>query len=107
MHAEARPRSSRADITWQIPNHVHFKTRQVHKLGVYKLKFGPSYKLKTGPSFFIVFPIFIVFFGVCLEAQIVSHCVKIVFLQNFGDVKNEVFEKKIAFFVFSFFMLEK
>ena len=36
-----------------------------------------------------------------------SHCAKIVFLQNFGDVKNEVFEKKIAFFVFSFFMLEK
>ena len=26
---------------------------------------------------------------------------------NFGDVKNEVFEKKIAFFVFVFFMLEK
>ena len=36
-----------------------------------------------------------------------SHCAKIVFLQNLGDVKNEVFEKKIAFFVFSFFMLEK
>ena len=31
-----------------------------------------------------------------------SHCAKIVFLQNFGDVKNEVFEKKIAFFVFPF-----
>ena len=29
-----------------------------------------------------------------------SQCVKIVFLQNFGFVKNEVFEKKIAFFVF-------
>ena len=29
------------------------------------------------------------------------------FLQNLGDVKNEVFEKKIAFFVFVFFMLEK
>ena len=34
--------------------------------------------------------------------MVVSHCAKIVFLQNFGDVKNEVFEKKIAFFVFSF-----
>ena len=32
-----------------------------------------------------------------------SHCAKIVFLQNFGDVKNEVFEKKIAFFVFFLF----
>ena len=32
-----------------------------------------------------------------------QQCVKIVFLQNFGDVKNEVFEKKIAFFVFFLF----
>ena len=32
-----------------------------------------------------------------------SHCAKIVFLQNFGDVKNEVFDKKIAFFELSFF----
>ena len=31
-----------------------------------------------------------------------SHCAKIVFLQNLGDVKNEVFKKKIAFFVFVF-----
>ena len=37
-----------------------------------------------------------------LETQIVSQCVKIVFLQNFGFTKNEVFEKKIAFFVFVF-----
>ena len=42
------------------------------------------------------------FFGI-LETQIVQQCVKIVFLQNFGDVKNEVFEKKIAFFVFFLF----
>ena len=41
-----------------------------------------------------------------MRAQIVSHCAKIVFLQNFGDVKNEVFEKKIAFFVFSFYVGE-
>ena len=45
-------------------------------------------------------------FWAFLETQIVQQCVKIVFLQNLGDVKNEVFEKKIAFFVFSFFMLE-
>ena len=42
-----------------------------------------------------------------LKTQIVSHCAKIVFLQKFGDVKNEVFEKKIAFFVFVLFMFEK
>ena len=45
------------------------------------------------------------FFGHFLETQIVQQCVKIAFLQNFGDVKNEVFEKKIAFFVFSFFFV--
>ena len=37
--------------------------------------------------------------------HIVSHCAKILFLQNFGDVKNEVFEKKIAFFVLCFFFV--
>ena len=37
-----------------------------------------------------------------MKTQIVSHCAKIVFLQNFGDVKNEVFEKQSAFFVFVF-----
>ena len=72
-------------------------------MGVLKLKTGPSLKLKTGPSCFTVFPHFYSVLGVFLKTQIVSHCAKIVFLQNFGDVKNEVFEKKIAFFVFVFF----
>ena len=35
-----------------------------------------------------------------------SICAKTVFSQNCRDVKNEVFEKKIAFFVFVFSMLE-
>ena len=80
----------------------------VQDLGVLKLKSGPSLKLKSGPSFFfsLVSPFYSVFWAF-LETQIVQQCVKIVFLQNLGDVKNEVFEKKIAFFVFSFFMLEK
>ena len=52
--------------------------------------------------FFAVFPQFYSVLGAFLETQIVQQCVKIVFLQNLGDVKNEVFEKKIAFFVFSF-----
>ena len=77
-------------------------------MGVLKLKTGPSLKLKTGPSFFFtVFPQFYSVLGAFLETQIVQQCVKIVFLQNLGDVKNEVFEKKIPFFVFSLFMLEK
>ena len=57
--------------------------------------------------FSLFFPHFYSVFWAFLETQIVQQCVKIVFLQNLGDVKNEVFEKKIAFFVFSFFMLEK
>ena len=75
-------------------------------MGFLALKTGPSLVLKTGPSFFAVFPQFYSVFWAFLETQIVQQCVKIVFLQNLGDVKNEVFEKKIAFFVFSFFMLE-
>ena len=75
----------------------------VQDLGVLKLKSGPSLKLRSGPSFFFhCFPHFYSVFWAFLETQIVQQCVKIVFLQNFGDVKNEVFEKKIAFFVFSF-----
>ena len=63
------------------------------RFGGFKVKLGPSLKLKIGPSFFIVYPIFTVFWGF-LETRIVSHCAKIVFfLQSFGDVKNEVFEK--------------
>ena len=31
-----------------------------------------------------------------------SHCAKIVFLQNLGDVKNEAFEKKLHFLFLSF-----
>ena len=52
--------------------------------------------------FFTVFPQFLQCFLGFLKTQIVSHCAKIVFLQNFGDVKKEVFEKKIAFFIFVF-----
>ena len=74
-------------------------------MGFLALKTGPSLVLKTGPIF-SVFPQFYSVLGAFLETQIVQQCVKIVFLQNLGDVKNEVFEKKIAFFVFSFLMLE-
>ena len=72
------------------------------------LKTGPSLVLKTGPSFFFftVFPHFYSVLGVFLKTQIVSHCAKIVFLQNLGDVKNEVFEKN-CISVLVFFMLEK
>ena len=70
-------------------------------MGLYKLKAGPSYKLKTGPSFFAVFPSFIVFWGIFRNTNSVTMCQNSVFAK-FWVIKNEVFEKKIAFFVFSF-----
>ena len=76
----------------------------VQDLGFYKLKTGPSYKLKTGPSFFLLF--FNQFYSVFLAffvTQIVSQCVKIVFLQNFGLSKMRFSKRKLHFlFFFSF-----
>ena len=78
------------------------------RFGGFKVKSWSKFKVKNwSKSFFTVFSHFYSVLGVVLKTQIVSQCAKIVFLQNFGDVKNEVFEKKIAFFVFVFFMLEK
>ena len=76
-------------------------------MGFYKLKTGPSYKLKTGPSFFLLF--FPQFYSVCFAffvTQIVSQCVKIVFLQNFGLSKMRFSKRKLHFLFFFFFMLE-
>ena len=75
------------------------------RFGVSSVKNWSKSSVKNWSKFFVhCFPYFYSVFGVFLKTQIVSHCAKIVFffLQNFGDVKNEVFEKKIAFFVFSF-----
>ena len=74
-------------------------------MGFYKLKTGPSYKLKTGPSFFLLFfPLFYrVFFGFFCNTNSVTVCQNSVFAK-FWVIKNEVFEKKIAFFVFLFYV---
>ena len=72
-------------------------------MGVYKLKTGPSYKLKTGPSrFFAVFPQFYSVFGIFRNTNSVTVCQNSVFAK-FWVIKNEVFEKKIAFFCFFLF----
>ena len=65
------------------------------------LETGPSLVLKTGPFFLLFSPFFIVFLGIFENTNSVTLCQNSV-LQNFGDVKNEVFEKKMAFFVFVF-----
>ena len=65
------------------------------------LKTGPRVVLKL-VQVSLFFPHFYSVFWACLKTQIVSHCAKIVSLQNCGDVKNEVFEKKIAFLFLSF-----
>ena len=75
------------------------------------VKTGPSYKLKTGPKLFsLIFPYFYRVLGYVLKHKwcrqfVPKYCV--FFLQNCRDVKNDVFEKRIAFFVFVFFMLLK
>ena len=74
------------------------------RFGVYKLKTGPSYKLKTGPSFFVVFPQFYSVLGAFFETQIVSQCVKIVFLQNFGLSKMRFSKRKLHFLFFLFYV---
>ena len=67
-----------------------------------------KFKVKNWSNFFLaVFSPFLKCFWAFLETQIVQQCVKIVFLQNLGDVKNEVFEKKIAFFCFFLFYVGK
>ena len=76
------------------------------RFGVSSVKNWSKPSVKNWSNFFCCFPQFYSVLGAFLETQIVQQCVKIVFLQNLGNVKNEVFEKKIAFFVFSFFMLE-
>ena len=79
------------------------------RFGGFKVKNWSKLKVKNWSKFFsLFFPHFYSVFWIFLATQIGQQPVKIVFfLQNFGDVKNEVFEKKIAFFVFVFFMLEK
>ena len=71
------------------------------RFGGFKVKNWSKFKVKNWSKFFFtVFPHFYSVFWAFLETQRVQQCVKIVFLQNLGDVKNEVFEKNIAFFVF-------
>ena len=75
------------------------------RFGGFKAKNWSKLKVKNWSKFFFhCFPQFYSVFWAFLETQIVQQCLKILFLQNLGDIKNEVFEKKIAF---SFFMLEK
>ena len=67
------------------------------------LKTGPSYKLKTGPSYnLLFFPKFYSVLGPFFETQIVSQCVKIVFLQNFGFIKMSFSNRKSHFLFLSF-----
>ena len=55
---------------------------------------------------FHCFPIFIVFWGIFRNTNGATMCQNSVFFVKFGGCQNEVFEKNIAFFVFSFSMLE-
>ena len=71
------------------------------RFGVSSVKNWSKSSVKNWSNFFFaVFPQFYSVFWAFLETQIVQQCVKIVFLQNLGDVKNEVFEKKKLHFLF-------
>ena len=85
------------------------KLKSGPRFGGFKVKKWSKLKVKKWSKFFFhcFSPHFYSVLGAFLEAQIVQQCVKIVFLQNLGDVKNEVFEKKIAFFVFFLFYVGK
>ena len=67
--------------------------------GFSSVKTGPSPVLKTGPSF-SPFSHFYSVFWACLKTQIVSHCPKIGFLQDFGDVKMRFSKRKLHFLFF-------
>ena len=45
-------------------------------------------------------------FWACLKTQIVSHCAKIVFLQNCRDVKMRFSKRKLHFLFFLFYVGE-
>ena len=76
------------------------------RFGVSSVKNWSKSSVKNWSKFFFCFfPSFIVFLGIFRNTNSATVCQNSV-LQNLGDVKNEVFEKKIAFFAFSFFMLE-
>ena len=70
-------------------------------MGFYKLKTGPSYKLKKNKFFLAVFPQFYSVFGFFCNTNSVTVCQNSVFAK-FWVIKNEAFEKKIVFSVFSF-----
>ena len=71
-------------------------------------------ELKTGPRFGVScvknwskwsvksWSSFLKCFGACLKTQIVSHCAKIVFLQNFGLSKMRISKRKLHVFVIFF-----
>ena len=77
------------------------------RFGVSSVKNWSKSSVKNWSNFFLLFfPQFYSVFGAFLETQQCNSVSKQYFCNIRGDVKNEVFEKKIAFFVFSFFMLE-
>ena len=100
--------------TWHTHTHPYIyiyavKLKTGPRFGGFKVKNWSKLKVKNWSKFFFFhcFPQFYSVLGAFLETQIVQQCVKIVFLQNLGDVKNEVFEKRIAFFVFFLFYVRK
>ena len=89
------------NLTACVYIHIYmlWSSKLVQNLRVFVLKIGPKIVLKLVQNVSLFLPILWCFGGM-LKAQIMSIGAKIVFSQNCRDVKNEVFEKKIAFLPF-------
>ena len=88
----------------KIPKNTTKMGNTVKKLGpVFNTRLGPVFNARSSKlvQFFAVFPSCIVFLAF-FETHIVSQCVKIVFLQNFGFIKMRFSNRKLHFLFLSF-----
>ena len=76
------------------------------RFGGLKVNNWPKHKVHIWSKILLVFPIVQGVWGVCLTSQIVGRGAKVVFSKICWDVKDEVFEQKVAV-LFLFFMFEK
>ena len=76
------------------------------RFGFFESKLGPRLRQNLVQDVLLVFPSFIVFFGVFLKSQIVCRGAKNYMWQFAGVSKIGFSKKQVAFFVSFFWMLE-
>ena len=82
------------------------KLKSGPRFGGFKVKKWSKFKVKKWSKFFfwLFFPLFYSVFWAFFVTQIVSQCVKIVFLQNFGLSKMRFSKRKLHFLFFLFYV---